>query len=473
MTSAGVQDPVASRSHRARPLLILPLAAIYVGICGFSASRLTLFWDDYEFLLVQFNEPLGSIVMGTNSHAGPLSRGALRVLSMIFGSWYPGYVMTNALLAFASVTCLSLALRPAVRDWALVLAGAIYLTSLGLLAQSAIAICLEWFLSLFLASLSAVALSRGNRTWPLFLGASYLAWSGLALPGSLMVASALLVTFRYSPAQLNMSKRKALTTAALLPLAGVLVTLAGAALARINPSPYYAAIVEQSGYVPLRQGLVEAFVSAVYLFTGYLVAPLSVTPLTTPGMMTTLTFIFPAYATAFWTFLGVAAASAGAAVLLRWRGSSEVRAIAMAAVMLSPAFAWSLMLAFARPELPLAERYQMVWLLPVCLFWALVLGPRKRLARPRPLVYTGIALLSATCLLGIARLPWTPSTAGDLDRARSESYLTQQAAIEACGSSTPLDPSPVIAPRLSRDDFCTVIVNLQQSSIAGRIFGVR
>jgi hypothetical protein len=452
---------------------------VFVIACGIGASRLTLFWDDYEFILMQIKEPFGSILMGSNGHEGPLSRLALRLVSQVFGLWYPGYAMTNAALAVASAGMLMAAVRPRLgrRSWLLLVGGVVYLTSLGLVSQVLIAICLEWFVGLCLAAGSALAVSRGRHwaVWGGLLLASWLAMSGIFAVSACLVAVVYLITRWPDVVESSAGRRRVLMVVVGLVLVGVVGGVAGTVLTRLFPSYYYRAIAEQTGAVPVPSNIGEVFSTTAFLFGGWTSAPLLVVALTSMTFIMTVTIFLAAHAGLYYG--GLTALLAVAAVLL-WRAagrSTWPRAVerALPFAMLLPALEWALLLSTARQGAPFPVRYQMIWLLPMMACYVMVIAAPVRLPVLRVLQVVGAVLIAGSAVVGIVRLPASMQAGADEDKPRWDMSMQQRDRMRECG--VPGSPLPVpvddISPALPAEDFCTVVLYLRENSLAGRVFG--
>lgn len=446
---------------------------------GVSATRLTHFWDDYEFILMQIREPLGSILMGTNGHAGPLSRIVLRIATHLFGTWYPGYVMLNGALAVLATGLLMLALRPRMerRPWLLAVAGVVYLTSLGLVSQAFIAICLEWFVAMALASASAYAISRRAPAWVwiTLVVAAMASMSGIAAVNACLVAVVYLV-HRW-PADPAESRRRTRVIAVVVALVvgGVVWGLLGSSLALLNPSDYYRAISEARGPVPLPTDPVGALSTAAYLLGGWMWAPLLVVALTSSTMILTVTIFFAAHPLLFWTALAalvVVLVLAVARLARRDSLTSAIHAFLPLALAL-PVIEWALLLSVAREGSPFPVRYQMVWLLPAMMMFALVLAVRLPGRALGLLQWAAIVLVAGSAVVGVVRLPHSLEIGPDGDKPRVEfSGQQRDLMLECRDGRLPAATVPEISPMLTPEDFCEVVDYLRENSIAGRVFGV-
>lgn len=457
----------------------LAFGALFVVACGVGARELTLFWDDYEFILMQARDPFGSILMGTNGHAGPMSRLFLRAASHLFGLWYPGYAMLNASLAVATTAMFLAAIRPRVTRWSWLLpvAGIVYLTSLGLVSQVFIAICLEWFVSMCFAAGAALAVSRRAHwaVWGGLLLASWISWSGAFALNACLVAVVYFISRWPEGAPDPRVQRRIVAVVVGLVLVGVAGGLAGSTLALLNPSDYYRGLSEARGPVPLPSDPLNVLATAAYLSAAWVSAPLLVVALTSPTMVMTVTIFFAAHAPLFWSALAALVLVALLGFRLVSRRTSWSQAIHLLApvAMLLPAIVWALLLATAREGAPFPVRYQMIWLLPVVLFYAMVLTLPARSRFLVVLQSLGAALLVAAAVVGVVRLPSTLALGPDGDKPRSEQSMSQRALMLECRNvDGPLPrPNQDISPLLPAEDFCTVVDYLRENSVAGRVFG--
>lgn len=455
------------------------LGSTFVIACGVGASRLTLFWDDYEFILMQIREPLGSVVMGTNGHAGPLSRLVLRLATHIFGAWYPGYVMLNATLAVATTAMLmaSIGSRVLRWRWVLPLGGIVYLTSLGLVSQVFIAICLEWFVAMCFAAGAALAVSR-RAHWTVWTGlvvASGLSMSGIFAVNACLVAVVYLICRWPRDHTDGRARGRVSRVVMTLVVVGVLGGLAGSTLARINPSDYYRAISEARGPVPLPSDPLNVLSTTAYLSAAWTASPLLVVALTSTTLIMTVAIFFAAHVALFWSGLVAGLAVVGALAWWMARRATWSEAIwrLMPLAMLLPAIEWALLLATAREGAPFPVRYQMVWLLPVMAFYAMVLAAPLGDRRLRALQWVGAALIISTAVVGVARFPSSLAIGPDGDKPRTQYSMEQRDRMIECADTSARLPEPVdeISPALPAQDFCTVVDYLRENSLAGRFFG--
>lgn len=479
MTQEIAEDASSSRMRRWLMPAFLAFGVLFVIAMGVGATRITLFWDDYEFILMQIREPLSSIVMGTNGHSGPLSRIVLRLATHAFGTWYPGYVMLNAALAVAATAMLMAAVRPTMvrREWLLGVAGIVYVTSLGLVSQAYIAICLEWFVGLTFAAGAALAVSRRAPAgvWIGLFVASMISMSGIAAVNACIVAVVYLI-HRWPAARTGGARPGRVAAVVIgLVVAGVLAGLAGSTLALINPSDYYRLISEARGPVPLPTDPLGALSTTGYLVGGWLWAPFLVVALTSSTLILTVTIFFAAHPLLFWAAFAAVAVVLGAAVVLVARRRGWVPAIHsfLPLALVLPVVEWALLLSVAREGSPFPVRYQMVWLLPAMLLIALVLAARIPVPGARVVQVVAIALVVATAVVGVVRLPNSLAIGPDGDSPRVEySGLQRDRMLECVPDQPPPTPVREISPGLSPEDFCTVVDYLRDTSIAGVVFGV-
>lgn len=461
-------------------ILYLALGAAFVAACGLAASRLTLFWDDYEFILMQIREPLSSIFMGSNSHDGPLSMVALRIVSQTFGLWYPGYVMTNAVLAVAATGMLMFAVwgRLVSKPWIVLVGSTVYLTSLGFVATLSIAICLEWFLALAFAAGSALAVSRGCHwaVWGGLLAASALSMSGNFPVNAAIVASVYLMRRWSGAVKDGTSLRGPLIVAVVLVLLGGLGGALGAVLTRLHPMDYYRPVTEASGAVPVPASISEALWTTVSLFTSWTASPLLVVALTSTTFILTLTIFVRDHLVL--TTIGLLSVAIGVVLVARFmaRTTSASRAIdrVLPLTMLAPVLVWAALLAVARGGSPFPVRYQMVWLLPVMVTYAMVIAAPSRSRVFRAVQWVAAVLVSCSAVVGVVRLPMTFHAGADADMPRWEMSAQQRERMLACADPDGALPTPVeeISPAFPAEDFCEVVNYLRTNSIAGRILGV-
>lgn len=480
---ASSETAAQATSGRLAWALALVAATAYLALVAWSASRLTLFWDDYDAVLAIAKDPIGSLFVGTNSHFGPGGGVLFQLALRVFGPWYPGYVLVNAVLGLAAAF---LAARTAERligarrwiPWVAVIA---YLTSVGMAAQMAIAACISWYAALLLAMLAAHAVAHGRSPWTAtgWLAASWITWTGLAIFGAALCFAVLAVAAsrRREPEASEEGGTRSwsgvIRWGVLWGVLAIAATLMGTIVARLNPTDYYVPVVQAAGFVPMTSDPASAITLAMALTVAYLAAPLTVVGLSSGSAVTTLTFAaldrLPLAVLAIVSL--VAAAS-----WLEWRASAgsrlALRTLLAPLLLALPVAAWAMMIAVARGSNGFAVRYQMVWLLAVALFWAVLLcvSPASRLLQW--LRWTLVAVVTMTAITGLLRFPVSLTLGADQDRPRTALSAEQRERMEACSGGVLPVPVEEISPSTTPEAFCRAVEYLRDYSLAG-LLGVR
>ncbi len=216
----------------------------YVVICGVAASHLTFYWDDHFFILTQLDRGLtGALMTGINGHWWPLATLILYVETQIFGFWYPGYIIVNAVIVVAtSILAFTLLESRFTRHrWLLKVGLVIYVTSFGVVVNILV-ITTSWPLSVALAILTALLISRGYRTriWGIALAACFLSGSGLFFVNAVSIAALVIVIGADTGPLPWYRKWSELRRSLVIVALGAVGTLVGRAISSVDPINYYA-----------------------------------------------------------------------------------------------------------------------------------------------------------------------------------------------------------------------------------------
>lgn len=459
-----VRDSSWTKSDRLWLVVYAGFSLGFLVYLGFVSSRLTFFWDDYETLLVIARDPVGQLFMSGAGHYGPLWRLIFTLQVLLFGSWFPGYVLVTGLFAVAGVWFVyrSIAALQRIPVWLGLAAAVVIFSAIGPLAQILIAVGSEWTSAFFFGTLATWLVVRRSPTWS---WVSALVASGLCLNGTFPVYVvfflAMLVAYRRRQMPLSgwWTTIRAMGAFWLwLPIAGIWAVV-GSILGNVNATPYYeledGSALQDAVARPAGVGIMIH--DWAVLFSSWMAAPLLPSVLTVPLGVTTLTIEF----SRFLALLGVAALAAVVVVIvvLRRVGSAAVAIAAPVLVALTlPVGTWALVIAYGRSDTIHIVRYATIWLPFATFFWAaaiaLFLSGYSRSSRVTGFVLSALLVASAT--IGVWRFPTTIEQGADLDRNRLAWSVKQMEAWDTCLSQDKVLPIEEVSPRLDVDAFCEI-----------------
>jgi hypothetical protein len=453
-------------NNHGRMLILGTFSSTFIFLLStfFISRSLTFFWDDYEVLKLIAERPLEQVFMNGVGHFGPVWRIFFMIQVFLFGANFYLYIISSAMLAAVGFWGFAYSFRPLMKNyfWLVIPFSLIFFTSLGVLQQILIAVGSEFTLAFAFAGAASYVYSRTLRFgWPTIL----LVASGLSLNGTLPIyyslfAGVVVAFFAYNRTNLSVQK------VVLVVFGGLGLTLIWAGLAAIlgslNPSPYYAtsnpeAVIRIESQSILEQ-LFEFGRTVLTLVLTWLAGPMIPGAITTPEFMSRILFFFALYVGVFFAIL--AAVAIALVILLRRNHRGKLRrGLAVGLAWLLPTLMASVILAYTRPDSLTTERYAIIWVPAVLLFYlavTLLLTSlhHKKFVRFASLV--GITLLLLSAFIGVVRLPHTIIAAADVDRPRSSLSVTQHELMSECLTSQVVNPLDEISPRLFGKDFCTV-----------------
>ena len=451
----------------------------YLIVVGLAAAQMTFYWDDHFFILTEMDRGLGgALLTGINGHWWPVSTLILAAQTRVFGFWYPGYLLTNAALVLWIAWLAWRILTPVVIRGRRIMIAAlvVFVTSFGVVVNITV-ITTAWPLSVALAMLAALLISRDRAawTWILALVLSFLSGSGLFVINAVAAAALFLVARSGGTAGGWRLPARDLLRAVVVVVAGALGTLLGKVLTDRDPINYYGTVdVEAApGTGLLAVDAVQITQSIIGNTIAWAASPVLPGTLVLPKAMPWLMILVS-------TYFAAAVVGLVLVAVLGWQGMRQggpqwfigLRArVPVLLALLMPTLAMGAVIATVRTSSMFAPRFWLLWLLPAAALWVILLegAAVKRVVRAGAL---GVRLLLvASAVIGALALPWTLRNAADVDKARLASTVTQFEQAARCVSGLPAEPVEEIAPGVTAENYCRMVVHLQETSLVGRLFG--
>lgn len=448
------------------------LSILYLLVWLVAASGLTFYWDDYFLILSQHDRSfVESLVAGINGNWWPFATVLQRAEVWLFGPWYAGYLLVNAVLSLAIVWLVWFTLAPIVRlRWLLFAGLALYACSLGVLVNVSV-MTASWPLSVVLAALTALLLVRRKPAvaWILTLVLCLLADSGLFAINAAIIAAIVLGSRVAADPERAFPSAREVVNAGLLVVAGLAGTLAGKAIASRHPIDYLGSsgIADQGGPLVPTIDVGAAVQSVVSFAIPWLASPLVPGSAIRNSFLTWQVVLVSAHI--MLVTLGLVAAAAVAVVVVR-RSSDRrhpIRILMLGAVFAVPVLETAVILTTVRSGIGYAPRYALVWLLPAVLLWVTVLSPNAVTSFGRVIAGAGRTLLVVSALAAVLLTPVTTRSAIDTDNERWAHSANQLEQMRACLRGEVAIPDPDVSPGINAADFCRFVRYVRDSSLLG------
>lgn len=443
---------------RLHPRLVATLlVALYVLAWTYLTRDLTFYWDDYFILESQFTNTFTELMAsGVNGNWWPFTSLVTWLEVRIFGTWYHGYLVVNAILNAAITVLIWLIAReftgPRTRWYQLAPIVVFPLTVQ--VVVNATVLTPSWPLSIMWALLSVLAILR---RWNLALPPAFIVFSWLSMSGMFVInatiIAALVTAFWFYRRELS---QRCVVIAFGLPIMGALGTFVGYQIMRLSPA---------NGLVPQDVGsvlqanfnLARIVDSTFSLTSSWLFSPITPFAYVYESVLTRSAIFFSANIALL--LPGTITVLVVALSLLYRRGGS--RDLVPYALLVIPVVAAAGVLALTRGFNMFAPRYGLMWLIPVILMWILaaVLPSRRRPTMHRVTSGFGLLLLAFYLVM----FPVSALQAIDVDRDRSGDSAEQRQLISQCLKGDDVTPLDSMAPGLNPERFCPLMRQLDSA----------
>lgn len=466
---AGMQNISGPPRNTKWMLLTLPVAGLTL-LFGLVGSRLTFYAEDYDFFLNQAEFGPEVLVFGSNGHWFPVSRAVLWVESLIFGTWYGGYIALNALLLAVGLCAFAF---PLMRRSELVpLLVPLTLLQVALVPQIMsvvlVASNLPWVLSFALAGLAALCLDGQKMVSATFLMVlSFFAMTGLSPFWALLV-----VGISAFSGLGRIAFRKWVVASSGFLVLSFLIFYTGRLAAIRWDSPFFAPyfnIEVETVPVSAASWTASLFNFGLLVVTWTFMTAWPASMGIVHDLPTRLGFLLVDYP----------AALLGAVVLIVTLGLFVMRSVraqratlGALTLMTLPVAAWALAVVFLRSDELFAPRYAMVWL-PACLSllvaatWAVYsIGFPNSRVRLETLFWV-VAMSSAAALIVV--LPHTLPWAADIGGPRWDKSVQQiQISRECANDEVRISGLSEISPYPTDRHLCDLTRYLENHSLLAR-----
>jgi len=220
-------------------------AVAFALVVAWQNRGLTFFWDEWDVVWASVESPYYGVLQDNGGNFFPLSRIVFILELVVFGTWYPGYMLVTSLFFGATAVAFNLLLDDGTRFRRITLSAfaLIYLSSTGVLFASSMGFMLKWGLSPLLAIISAHFFicandAKRSRTRSLLFAWLFFLMSWASFSSAIVLVSLLIIGLIHfipptSNSSLSLSTRFRLST--LIFVVSLVLVVVGIRLAELNP----------------------------------------------------------------------------------------------------------------------------------------------------------------------------------------------------------------------------------------------
>lgn len=442
-------------THSRLQIAVLALAAILLlTVTVATSTSLYFVWEEWGHLWDAVESPFWGLLQSHFGYVTPLGRLAFLIEAKVFGHWYTGYVLVNALLMIAVVALMWRTLRPVNTwaSWALTGGLVVFLFSGGSLYAVHFAAMNSYLLCWLFGMLALRAWRRNSRPVIvlLFLTAALLSNTLMNVVVAAFVIPAMVALGRGgSEPEWSWRRVRGPIGYTVFSLVGSFILyLVGRSFPSVDP---LVGVQQSLANGPSASMLAQALPLLAQLAV-WLIAPFVGLVTLDQDLYQRAVILFidvPILAIAALAFVVVIS---GAVFATRWGGVGWRRG-ALALLLLTSAVGFAVQVTLFRGDQSFQIRYSLMWLPSIVVFWS------RLIELAQPTVLRHLARAGTVIMLGAAAVVATfaPMLVGqvvDLMRPRTELSLELKQAVAQCGEIAEPEVADVLAPGMPWDAVC-------------------
>lgn len=444
-----------STLHTTSQRLVLGVAAIFLlFITTWTSRSLYFVWEEWGHLWDAVESPAWGLLQSHNGYVSPLGRLLFLVEAKVFGHWYTGYTLINALLLIAVVALLWRIYRSSNpwSSWALTGGLVTFMFSAGALFAIHFAAMNAYFLAWLFGLMALRLWTLGRSPW--LVGALLVAGGLSSTLMSLVVAALVL------PSMIVLGRAGATPRWTWSYLRGpvgyglVVVVISGSLylLGRAFPSVDTSVGVDQAISAEVLQDPFAQLIPLGALLSVWLLTPfLAVTGLDQVTYeRAVILFIDRPYLilVVFAILVGLLASTMTPRLGGRgWKRDSWFILLLIAAVV------FAIQVAFLRSNNAIEVRYTLFWLPSIIVFWSTWIAIADK-TRVRLIARLGTVLMAAAGIVAIASSPLLVDNSVDLIRPRTELSMQLKDQVMDCPAGSLTEVTETLAPGMPWQAVC-------------------